>query len=143
MYGDSDDNQDTWAAGYVPQLAAVTWVGRATPGPIRDALGRPIDGQGMPYEIWRTFLDRALAGQPPRPFPKPADLGDVDTGDAGPRTVNPQADRAEPERTKPTGRSAGPASPPGTAKAETPRTGNPSTAGPATKPSRPATKPAG
>ena len=84
QYGDTDDNSDAWTAGYTPQLAAVVWVGRAEPGPIRDASGRPIQGDGLPVRMWRDFLTAALAGQPVAPLPPPADLGSVDAGNAGP-----------------------------------------------------------
>jgi membrane peptidoglycan carboxypeptidase len=58
-------------AGYTPQLAAVVWVGRPNPGPIRDAAGKPIDGAGLPASIWRKFLTDALTGQPVRSLPPP------------------------------------------------------------------------
>ncbi len=75
------DSQDAWTAGYTPQLAAVTWIGRSSPGPIRDRNGRPINGDGMPYAIWRTFLGAALRGQEARPLPRPAFVGDPFAGD--------------------------------------------------------------
>jgi membrane peptidoglycan carboxypeptidase len=82
QYGDGKDNSDAWIAGYTPQLAAVVWIGRADPGPIRDAAGRPIEGETMPMQVWRGFLDAALAGQPPAPLPRPAHLGSTTAGDA-------------------------------------------------------------
>jgi membrane peptidoglycan carboxypeptidase len=81
QWGTSTDSQDAWTAGYTPQLAAVTWIGRSSPGPIRDRRGRPINGDGMPYAIWRAFLGAALRGQEARPFPAPAFLGDPSAGD--------------------------------------------------------------
>jgi membrane peptidoglycan carboxypeptidase len=86
QWGDTGDSADTWAAGYVPQLAAVTWIGRSTPGPVRDAKGRVINGDGMPYRVWRDFMAGALAGQQPEPLQRPAGVGSPDAGDAtGPR----------------------------------------------------------
>jgi membrane peptidoglycan carboxypeptidase len=82
QYGDGADNSDAWMAGYTPQLAAVVWIGRADPGPIRDAAGRPIQGEGMPAALWRAFLTAALAGQPPAPLPPPAHVGSTAAGDA-------------------------------------------------------------
>jgi membrane peptidoglycan carboxypeptidase len=87
QYGDSSDNSDAWIAGYTPQLAAVVWVGRAEPGPIRDAAGEPIEGDGLPAALWRGFLSAALAGQPPVALPAPANVGSDDVGDAGPAFV--------------------------------------------------------
>jgi membrane peptidoglycan carboxypeptidase len=84
QYGDTDDNSDAWTAGYTPQLAAVVWVGRAEPGPIREASGRPIQGDGLPARMWRGFLTAALAGQPAAPLPPPANLGSDNAGDARP-----------------------------------------------------------
>jgi membrane peptidoglycan carboxypeptidase len=93
QYGDSDDNSDAWMAGYTPQLAAVVWIGRAEPGPIREASGSPIEGEGLPATLWRGFLDSALADQPPAPLPRPAHLGSVHAGDAAvakPRQTGPE-----------------------------------------------------
>jgi membrane peptidoglycan carboxypeptidase len=88
-YGDTEDYSDAWTAGYTPQLAAVVWVGRAKPGPIRDTSGAPIDGVGAPDTIWRDFLTAALAGQPPTPLPPPAHVGSVDAGEI--RSTHPKA----------------------------------------------------
>jgi membrane peptidoglycan carboxypeptidase len=82
QWGNGDDSSDAWTAGFVPQLAAVTWVGRAEPGPARDAKKRPINGDGMPYAIWRDFLGAALAGQPAQTLPPPAYVGTPRLGDA-------------------------------------------------------------
>jgi hypothetical protein len=69
------DSSDAWTAGWAPGLAAVTWVGREHPGPIRDKNGKAVNGEGMPYRIWRDFLAGALRGQPGRPMPAPAMVG--------------------------------------------------------------------
>jgi membrane peptidoglycan carboxypeptidase len=82
QYRDTANNSDAWMAGYTPQLATVVWIGRAEPGPIRDAAGRPIDGEGLPTALWRDFLSAALAGQPSMPLPRAAFLGRTDAGDA-------------------------------------------------------------
>jgi membrane peptidoglycan carboxypeptidase len=83
QWGDSVDSSDTWTAGFVPELAAVTWIGRAEPGPVRDAKGRSINGDGMPYQVWRDFLAQALAGEPAQPLPRAVHVGQ-DIGDARP-----------------------------------------------------------
>ncbi len=55
-WGDTKDNQDAWLAGFVPDLAVVVWVGRPTPGPIRDRRAKPIAGTGLPATIWLDFV---------------------------------------------------------------------------------------
>jgi membrane peptidoglycan carboxypeptidase len=82
QWGDTDQSSDAWAAGYVPQLAAVTWIGRATPGPVKTADGKAINGDGLPYRVWRDFLVAALAGERTRSLPEPARVGSSDAGDA-------------------------------------------------------------
>jgi membrane peptidoglycan carboxypeptidase len=126
QYLDTADDQDAWMAGYTPQLAAVVWLGRATPSPIRDIAGKPIEGDGLPETLWRQFLTDALAGRSAVALPAPANLGRTDVGDAGrPAT----SDRARtPAATSPATRPA-------------PRPANPT--GPATKPTGQPTKPGG
>jgi membrane peptidoglycan carboxypeptidase len=82
-WGDSADSQDAWMAGYTRQLAAVVWVGRQEPGPIRDQSGHPITGKGIPMLIWQDFLTTAEAGAPLLPLPGPAHVGNDNAGDAG------------------------------------------------------------
>jgi membrane peptidoglycan carboxypeptidase len=82
QWADTTDSSDAWAAGYTPQLAAAIWIGRATPGPIRDARGKPINGDGMPYALWRDFLTNALAGEPPAALPSPPGVAGEQVGDA-------------------------------------------------------------
>jgi membrane peptidoglycan carboxypeptidase len=81
QWGNTRDNQDAWMAGYTPQMATVVWLGRPDPGPIRDTRGRPIAGDGRPFDIWRDVIANALAGQANLPFPPPAHLGDPHVGD--------------------------------------------------------------
>ncbi|GID98576.1 hypothetical protein Adi01nite_79880 [Amorphoplanes digitatis] len=64
QWSDTNDSSDAWTAGWTPGLAAVTWVGREKPGPIRTKDGKSINGDGMPYQIWRKFLTSALQGRP-------------------------------------------------------------------------------
>jgi membrane peptidoglycan carboxypeptidase len=64
QWGNTTDSSDAWTAGWAPGLAAVTWVGRDKPGPIRGRDGKPINGDGMPYRIWQSFLAAALSDQP-------------------------------------------------------------------------------
>lgn len=81
QYGDTADSSDAWTAGWASGLAAAVWVGRDKPGPIRTSGGRAINGDGMPYEIFRNFLSGALAGQPVRDLPRAAHVGRPESGD--------------------------------------------------------------
>ncbi|MFI5933995.1 transglycosylase domain-containing protein [Actinoplanes sp. NPDC051494] len=75
QWADTTDSSDAWTAGWAPGLAAVTWVGRDKPGPIRQKNGRTINGDGMPYGIWRSFLSNALRGRPAPALAPAADVG--------------------------------------------------------------------
>ncbi|WP_433792631.1 transglycosylase domain-containing protein [Actinoplanes sp. CA-252034] len=81
QYGDTADSSDAWTTGWASGLAAAVWVGRDKPGPIRTANGKAINGDGMPYQIFRDFLSGALAGGGVSPLPRPANVGREDTGD--------------------------------------------------------------
>jgi peptidoglycan/xylan/chitin deacetylase (PgdA/CDA1 family) len=83
QWRDTKDNQDAWMAGYTPDLAAAVWLGTATPGPIRDARNRPIEGETVPAKLWQGFLTAALHGKPASPLPTPAHVGSAKLGDAG------------------------------------------------------------
>jgi membrane peptidoglycan carboxypeptidase len=82
QWGDTADSSDSWTAGYVPQLAAVTWVGRSEPGPVRTADGKAVNGDGLPYRIWNDFMAGALKGRQPEPLQPPAAVGSPAAGDA-------------------------------------------------------------
>jgi beta-lactamase class A len=81
QWGDTTDSSDAWTAGWAPGLAAVTWIGRDKPGPIREHNGKAINGDGMPYRIWQSFLAAALRDQPARAVSRPSHVGRLDTTD--------------------------------------------------------------
>jgi membrane peptidoglycan carboxypeptidase len=81
QFGDTADSSDAWTAGWASGLAAAVWVGRDKPGPIRTGDGKAINGDGMPYEIFRNFLSGALAGRQVAGLPRAAHVGREDTGD--------------------------------------------------------------
>jgi membrane peptidoglycan carboxypeptidase len=83
QWGNTKDNQDAWMAGYTPDLAAAVWLGKAVPGPIRDAHDKPISGETVPARLWRDFVTDALHGKPKEQLPAPAHVGRNDVGDAG------------------------------------------------------------
>jgi membrane peptidoglycan carboxypeptidase len=81
QWGNTTDSSDAWTAGWAPGLAAVTWVGRDKPGPIRERDGKAINGDGMPYRIWQSFLAAALSDQPAPAKTRRAQVGRQETAD--------------------------------------------------------------
>jgi penicillin-binding protein 1A len=69
--GTTDSFADAWFAGWVPQLATVTWVGYPTnERPMRGVHGiAGVTGGTLPAEIWHAFMTGALQGQPVEQFP--------------------------------------------------------------------------
>jgi membrane peptidoglycan carboxypeptidase len=80
----SDQNGDAWTIGATPQLAAASWIGTNTSKreAIVDKDGNNIGGSALPGQVWKKFMDAALAGQQIQQFPGPANTGDVNAGDA-------------------------------------------------------------
>jgi 1A family penicillin-binding protein len=64
--GTTDDFRDSWVVGYTPDLLTGVWVGNSDGSPMRDVFGA--QGAGR---VYHAFMETALAGQPPRPFPRP------------------------------------------------------------------------
>ncbi|SDP91167.1 Membrane carboxypeptidase (penicillin-binding protein) [Lentzea jiangxiensis] len=74
--GSIDQNSKAWMVGYTPQIAASVWIGKdAGNVPIRNKEGKAIFGSGLPGQIWKKFMDGALAGAQKEPFAKPKPLG--------------------------------------------------------------------
>jgi penicillin-binding protein 1A len=71
--GTTDSFADAWFAGFVPQLATVTWVGDPTKErPMRNVHGiAGVTGGTLPAQIWRTYMTAALQGQPVQQFASP------------------------------------------------------------------------
>jgi len=67
--GTTDDYRDSWVVGYTPDLVAGVWVGNSDGSPMRDVVGATGAGK-----IWHAFMEGALAGTPPKPFARPADV---------------------------------------------------------------------
>jgi membrane carboxypeptidase/penicillin-binding protein len=66
--GTSENYQDAWFLGYVPELVCGVWVGYDQP----KSLGR--SGAGIALPIWVAFMKKALALDPPEKFPVPEGL---------------------------------------------------------------------
>jgi penicillin-binding protein 1A len=70
--GTTEDYRDAWFAGYTPELATVVWNGY--PGKfklMKDVRGIHVVGGSFPAQMWRLFMQRALADLPATPFAKP------------------------------------------------------------------------
>ena len=70
--GTTDENADAWFVGYTPELSTAVWMGY-TRGeiPMVSVHGISVSGGSFPAEIWRRFMDPALALRPVRDFPAP------------------------------------------------------------------------
>jgi len=70
--GTTDKHADAWFVGYTPGLSTAVWMGY-TRGevPMTDVHGISVSGGSFPAEIWRRFMEPALAGVPARDFPEP------------------------------------------------------------------------
>jgi penicillin-binding protein 1A len=68
--GTTDNYADAWFVGYTPDLSAAVWVGH-TEGliPMTSVHGMTVFGGTFPAQIWRKFMQNALADVPPTSFP--------------------------------------------------------------------------
>jgi len=75
--GTTSENRNAWFCGFTPQLAAAVWVGRGDGSPLKGVLGssRGIYGGTVPAEIWKSFMDASLEGEPVVDFPPRANVG--------------------------------------------------------------------
>ncbi len=71
--GTAEEHVDAWFAGYTPDLATTVWLGY-TKGeiPMENVHGIAVSGGSFPAEIWRLFMEPALAASEPTPFAEPA-----------------------------------------------------------------------
>jgi membrane peptidoglycan carboxypeptidase len=82
------EDSDAWMVGYTPSLASAVWMGTDTVQAIRNSLGRPIYGAGLPGQIWKEFMDRTLAGTPAEQLPS-SPIIQGDTGHPSHPTIAP------------------------------------------------------
>jgi penicillin-binding protein 1A len=70
--GTNEEHADAWFAGYTPELATTVWIG-FTGGeiPMESVHGISVTGGSFPAEIWRLFMEPALANTEPAAFPEP------------------------------------------------------------------------
>ncbi|MDX6198829.1 MAG: hypothetical protein QOJ79_1980 [Actinomycetota bacterium] len=89
--GTTSNNTNAWFCGFTPQLAAVTWIGRADGSPLKGVLGstRGVYGGTVPAGIWKSFMEGALQGQDVLQFPPRANVGrnaSINGGSSRPRS---------------------------------------------------------
>jgi len=76
--GTTNDNTDAWFVGYTatPRLTAAVWMGWPDEGTRKmdRVRGRPVNGGGIPSQIWQKFMTDATAGAQPGDFDPPKDL---------------------------------------------------------------------
>jgi len=71
--GTTTDNADAWFVGFVPQLDTAVWVGY--PGgevPMQSVHGIAVSGGSFPAEIWKLYMEQALAKTPVVDFAEPS-----------------------------------------------------------------------
>jgi len=67
--GTTDNFTDAWFVGYTPDLSAAVWVGYPQGLiPMRNVHGITVYGGTFPAQIWRKFMEKALADVPPTDF---------------------------------------------------------------------------
>ena len=77
----SADNAHAWMIGATPQLATAIWVGNVGKQvALIDDNGERVQGSGLPAEIWKRFMDKALAGKDVEQFPEGKGIGNPDAG---------------------------------------------------------------
>jgi penicillin-binding protein 1A len=70
--GTTENHADAWFSGYTPQLEATVWMGyQAGEIPMLNVHGIAVAGGTFPAEIWRLFMEDALANEPTRNFLQP------------------------------------------------------------------------
>lgn len=67
--GTTSDYVDAWFVGYTPDLAASVWIGNDSNGMLNG-----MGGANEPAQIWKEFMQAALANVPSRDFVKPEGL---------------------------------------------------------------------
>jgi penicillin-binding protein 1A len=87
--GTTDKHADAWFVGYTPGLSTAVWMGY-TRGevPMTNVHGISVSGGSFPAQIWRRFMDPALARVPVRDFPEPRQPVTFETWHRGPWSLS-------------------------------------------------------
>jgi penicillin-binding protein 1A len=98
--GTATNNADAWFVGYTPKLTAAVWMGKPEGNqPMGNVHGiAAVQGGTLPAEMWKRFMQNAVAGVDTGSFPAP--ITDVTSGrDLNPelRTTLPPPTTAPPE----------------------------------------------
>jgi penicillin-binding protein 1A len=81
--GTTQDYRDAWFVGFTPELTTAVWMGypdvdeQGQPRFMRDVRGRDVTGGSFPADIWRTFMQAAVAGEDHGDFPRPTFTGEA------------------------------------------------------------------
>ncbi len=70
--GTTQDYRDAWFVGYTADLVAGVWVGNDDRTPMKR-----VTGGGLPAQIWKGFMEVALAGVPARDLPEGESSGGI------------------------------------------------------------------
>jgi penicillin-binding protein 1A len=68
--GTTNDQKDAWFVGFTPELAVGVYVGYDQPR----SMGSAVTGGSFAVPIFTEFMQKALAGKPATPFPKPSGM---------------------------------------------------------------------
>ncbi|MBB2933170.1 membrane peptidoglycan carboxypeptidase [Amycolatopsis bartoniae] len=102
QYKDTGMNSDVWMVGYTPSIAVSSWVGTATPGPIKDKNNKPISSSGLPAQLWQKFMDDYLKDKPAEKFSTVDPIGKTATATDTPSTKPTPTSSARPTTSSPT-----------------------------------------
>jgi penicillin-binding protein 1A len=70
--GTTDNNQDAWFIGYTPQITTAVWMGDPNAEtPMTNVGGISVFGASYPADIWKDFMESALAKVPEVKFKLP------------------------------------------------------------------------
>ena len=77
--GTTTGNRNAWFIGFTPQLSTAVWVGRPSGAALKGVLGITggVYGGRIPAQVFKMYMDAALAGAPVLPFPPRASVGTV------------------------------------------------------------------
>jgi len=82
--GTTDDATDVWFVGFSPHLVAGVWVGYD----VKRSLGTAETGGRLALPLWITFMQQAVAGQPPDDFPAPESMASLPAHPRRPAPAN-------------------------------------------------------
>jgi penicillin-binding protein 1A len=80
--GTSSDYRDAWFLGFTADYVTGVWLGNDNNEPMKK-----VTGGGLPAEVWRNYMQQAVAGLPPRDLLMAGE-------DLAPSDVPPSDDRA-------------------------------------------------